>query len=147
MRCMLAIATLAAVAALLFGVAAQRAPSGQAAFDATTVADRGAVKGAISYRARAVVPRDGHWRALQIAFVRAHDAPAAPPPVPLRVLEATHQRVLWALATFELADGTTVAERFSWRRGVGWRDLGATRALCPAVPPEVRGAWRLGRCG
>jgi hypothetical protein len=145
MRCMLAIATLAAVAALAFGVTAARAPSSHVTFSATTAADRGVVKGAVSFRARAVTPQDGHWRALQIAFARAHDGPLVTP-LPRRVLEATHQRVLWALATFALGDGTIVAERFSWRRGVGWRDLGATRALCPAVPPEVRGVWRLGNC-
>ena len=143
---MLAIATLAAVAALAFGVAATRAPTAHSSFTSTTTADRGGAKGAVSYRARAVTPKNGHWRALQVAFVQAHNTPAVTPPIPLRLLEATHQRVLWALATFALADGTTVAERFSWRRGVGWRDLGATRALCPAVPPEVRGVWRLGIC-
>jgi hypothetical protein len=143
---MLAIAILAAVAALTFGVIATAAPMGRAQFSATTATDRGAVQGAVSYRALAVRPRNGHRRALQIAFARAHDGPAKDTPIPLRLVEATHQQVLWALATFALADGTTVAERFSWRRGVGWRDLGATSALCPAVPPEVRGAWRLGGC-
>jgi hypothetical protein len=147
MRCMLAIATLAAIAALAFGVTATRAPAGSVAFSPTKAADRGGVKGAISYRARAVKPRSGHWLALQLAFARAHGTTALTPSPPLRVLEATHQRVLWALATFRLGDGTVVAERFSWRKGVGWRDLGATPALCPAVPPEVRGVWQLGGCG
>jgi hypothetical protein len=132
MRCMLAIAT--------------RAPIGRAQLSATTGADRGGAKGAVSYRARAVTPSSDHWLALQVAFARAHDGSARPAPIPLRLLEATHQRVLWALATFALADGTVVAERFSWRRGVGWRDLGSTSSHCPAVPPEVRGAWRLGDC-
>ena len=125
----------------------RREPRRRLVFTSTTAADRGGVKGAISYRARAVTPQNGHWRALQLAFVRAHNTPTVTPPIPLRLLEATHQRVLWALATFGLGDGTIVAERFSWRQGVGWRDLGATRALCPAVPPEVRGVWRLGICG
>ena len=76
----------------------------------------------------------------------AHEGSELSPPVTLRVLEATHRRVLWAMATFALGDGTIVAERFSWRRGVGWRDLGPTRAGCPAVPSEVRAVWRLGTC-
>jgi hypothetical protein len=143
MRCMLAIATLAAFAALAFGVAATRAPGGHAELNAATTADRGAAMGAISYRARAVTPRNGHWRAVQIAFAKAHDGGAKTTPIPVSLLEATHGRVLWALATFALPDGTTVAERFSWRPRVGWRDLGATGALCPAVPPEVRSAWQL----
>jgi hypothetical protein len=146
MRYILVIATLAAIAALTFGTLATRAPSGHDHFAPTTTADRGGVQGEVSYRARAVTPKVGHWRALRAAFAHAHDASAATTPAPQRLLEATHQHVLWALATFALADGTTVAERFSWRPGVGWRDLGATRALCPAVPPEVRGVWRLGTC-
>ena len=140
---MLAFATLAAFAALAFGVAATQAPSGHAELNAAATADRGAVKGAISYRALAVMPQQGHWRAVQLAFAQAHSGDARTTPNPVRLLEATHGRVLWALATFALPDGTTVAERFSWRPHVGWRDLGATRPLCPAVPPEVRGAWRL----
>ena len=100
----------------------------------------------MSYRARSVTPPRAHRGALQAAFVRAHNGSALSPPVALRVLEATHRRVLWAMATFALGDGTIVAERFSWRRGVGWRDLGPTRAGCPAVPSEVRSVWRLGTC-
>jgi hypothetical protein len=143
---MLVIAALAAVAALTFGALATRATPGQASLLATTETDRGTVSGALSYRARAVTPQRSHPRALQIAFARAHAGSQASTPLPRRVLEATHQRVLWALATFALADGKVVVERFSWRKGQGWRDLGATRARCPAVPPEVRGAWRLTSC-
>lgn len=139
-------ATLAAVAALGFGALATQATRGQASLFTTTETDRGAVSGALSYRARAVTPRSSHPRALQTAFARAHDGARATTPLPRHLLEATHQRVLWALATFTLADGKVVVERFSWRPGVGWRDLGATRARCPAVPPEVRGAWRLTAC-
>jgi hypothetical protein len=144
---MLVIATLAAAAALTFGALATRATPGQANLFTTTGTDQGAVSGALSFRARAITPRSSHPRALQTAFARAHGSTRATTPLPHHVLEATHQRVLWALATFALADGTTVVERFSWRRGEGWRDLGATRARCPAVPPEVRGAWRLTACG
>jgi hypothetical protein len=146
MRCILVIATLAAVAALTFGALATRATPGQASLFATTETDRGAVSGALSYRARAVTPLRSHARALQTAFAHAHEGARASAPLPRHVLEATHQRVLWALATFVLADGKVVVERFSWRKGEGWRDLGATRARCPAVPPEVRGAWRLTAC-
>jgi hypothetical protein len=104
------------------------------------------VSGALSYRARPVTPRPGHWRALQTTFRRAHALYDTSPVAPQRLLEATHQGVLWALATFTLGDGTAIVERFSWRHGAGWRDLGATRAGCPAVPSEVRSVWRLTSC-
>jgi hypothetical protein len=146
-RCILAIATFAAVAALIFGTLATRATSGQASLlGPDPDPDRGGVSGALSYRARLVTPDRGHWRALQTTFERAHRRSDVTPRTPQRLLEATHQGVLWALATFTLDDGTVVVERFSWRRGVGWRDLGATRARCPSVPPEVRSVWRLTAC-
>jgi hypothetical protein len=142
---MLAIATLAAIAALTFGGLATRASSGHAGLLATEPdPDRGGVSGALSYRAHAVTPGRGHWRSLQMRFKRAQAGSGTL--TPQRLVEATHQGVLWALATFTLADGTVVVERFSWRSGVGWRDLGATRARCPAVPPEVRSVWRLTAC-
>jgi hypothetical protein len=147
MRSILLIATLAAVAALAFGTLATRATSGEASLvGSNPEPDRGGVSGALSYRARLVTPVRGHWRALQTTFQRAHVRSDASPLSPQRLLEATHQGVLWALATFRLGDGTVVVERFSWRSGAGWRDLGATRARCPAVPPEVRSVWRLTLC-
>jgi hypothetical protein len=146
MRFMLAIATLSAMAALAFGVLATQA-TGQAQLAATPDdGGVGGVGGALSYRATVVTPGRGHARALQLAYARAHGRTGALPPKPHELLEATHRRVLWALATFALEDGTVVAERFSWRRGEGWRALGPTRAACPAVPPEVRSAWRRTAC-
>jgi hypothetical protein len=147
MRSTLLIAMLAAVAALAFGALATRTTPGHASLlGSDPTPDRGGVSGALSYRARLVTPRRGHWRALQSTFERAHTHAGVSPPAPRRLLEATHQGVLWALARFTLGDGTVVVERFSWRSGAGWRDLGATRARCPAVPPEVRGVWRLTAC-
>jgi hypothetical protein len=134
MRYMLAAATLAALAALTLGAVAFRAPGGEGSFG---------VDGAISYRAYPVTPAPGHRRALQSVFNRTH-APAAPLPRHLR--EATHTGVLWALATFTLADGSVVVERFSRRSGAGWQARGATSARCPAVPSEVRSAWHLTAC-
>jgi hypothetical protein len=144
---MLALATLAAVAALTFGALATRATSGQASLLAPHPdPDRGGVSGALSHRAYAITPDRGHLLALHTTFERAHGGSNARPLVLRRLLEATHGRVLWALATFTLGDGTVVVERFSWRRGEGWRDLGATSARCPAVPPEVRSVWRRTAC-
>jgi hypothetical protein len=139
---MLALAVLSAVAAISLGTLGARATPGQplAVGDGDS---RGGVGGVLSYRAREVTPAQGHWRVLQVAFARRH---AGLRPKPLRLREATHRRVLWALATFALGDGTVVAERFTWSRGKGWRDLGPTRAACPAVPPEVRSVWRLTAC-
>lgn len=142
MRSMLAVAALSAVAAISLGALAGSAAPGEPS-PIGDVDSRGAVGGALSYRARAVTPAPGHWRALPVAFTRSHAGSQAKPQ---RLLEATHRRVLWALAMFALGDGTVVAERFSWRKGYGWRDLGATRAACPAVPPEVRSVWRLTAC-
>jgi hypothetical protein len=136
-------ATLAAAAALIFGVLATRATTGKASLFAASD-DRGGVSGALSYRATVVTPPRAHWRAVETAFAKAHRGSPATAPKGLR--EATHQGVLWALARFALADGTVVSERFSWRGRDGWRDLGATRARCPAVPPEVRSVWHLTFC-
>lgn len=140
---MLVTATLAAVAALAFGVLATRATTGQASFSSPTD-DRGGVSGALSYRAHVVRPPKAHWSALQKAFAHAHPAALAGRPKALR--EATHVGVLWALARFARPSGAIVIERFRWNGHDGWRDLGATRAHCPAVPPEVRAAWRLTSC-
>jgi hypothetical protein len=142
MRSMLAIAALSAVAAISLGALAGTATPGEPS-PIGNVDSRGGVDGALSYRARTVTPAPGHSRALRVAFARSHAGSQAKLQ---RLLEATHRRVLWALATFTLRDGTVVAERFSWRGGQGWRDLGATRAACPAVPPEVRSVWRLTAC-
>lgn len=136
-------ATLAAVAALAFGVLATRATSGRASFS-SRADDRGGVSGALSYRAHVVRPPEAHWHALQMAFAQAHPEALAGRPKALR--EATHVGVLWAIAHFTRASGTVVVERFSWSGHAGWRDLGATRARCPAVPPEVRSVWRLTSC-
>ena len=136
---MLAIAALSAVAAISLGALAGTAAPGEPG-PIGDAESRGGVGGALSYRALAVTPAPGHRRALGVAFARTHAGANAKP---LRLLEATHRRVLWALAIFVLGDGSVVAERFSWRAGQGWRDLGATRAACPAVPAEVRSAWRL----
>ena len=140
-RFLLAIATLAAVAAFGFGGLAASARSG-AAGPSADGDDRSGVGGALSFRARVVAPHRSHPLALQKAYARSH---GRLPPPPRRVLEATHRQVLWALATFAL-DGKVVAERFSWRSGQGWRALGPTKAGCPAVPAEVRSAWRLTAC-
>jgi hypothetical protein len=142
MRLLFTIATLSAVAAISLGALAARATPGHAG-PLDDGDSRGGVGGALSYRAQAVTPARGHWRALQVAFARSH---AGVQPKPLRLREATHRSALWALATFRLEDGTVVAERFTWTRGQGWHDLGATRAACPAVPSEVRGVWRLTAC-
>jgi hypothetical protein len=143
MRWMLAVATLAAVAALLFGVLATRATDGQASLFAPSD-DRGGVSGALSYRAHVVIPPRAHRLAVERAFRLAHRYSPAAAPQGLR--EATHQGVLWALARFARPGGRVVVERFSWSPRGGWRDLGATRARCPAVPPEVRSVWRLVSC-
>jgi hypothetical protein len=140
---MLAIAALAAVAALTFGVLATRAATGQASLFAPS-ADRGGVSGALSYRAHVVQPPRPHWRAVQKAFAMAHRGSPAGPPKGLR--EATHRGVLWALARFARPGGGVVVERFRWSGRDGWRDLGATLQHCPAVPPEVRSVWRLTIC-
>lgn len=142
---MLVIASLSAVAALTFGALATRTTSGQAS-PFSDGGDRGGVGGALSYRAHVVTPAAGHWRALEKSFKRAHPGTDTSQLMPQRLIEATHLRVLWALATFTLDAGTVVVERFSWRQGEGWRDLGMTRAGCPGVPPEVRSVWRLTRC-
>ena len=136
-------ATLAAVAALTCGVLATRATTGQASLFAPS-ADRGGVSGAISYRAHVVDPPRTHRRAVEKAFALAHRGSPAGPPTGLR--EATHRGVLWALASFAQPGGGVVVERFSWSGRDGWRDLGATRQHCPAVPPEVRSVWRLTAC-
>ena len=133
----------AAAAALMFGVLATRATTGQASLFAPND-DRGGVSGALSYRANAVIPPRAHLRVLETAFAHAHRDSRAGPPKALR--EATHQGVLWALARFTLPGGRIVSERFSWSGRDGWRDLGATRAGCPSVPPEVRSAWDLTQC-
>jgi hypothetical protein len=140
---MLVPATLAAVAALAFGLLATGVTSGQAGLSSAGD-DRGGVSGALSYRANVVVPPKAHWRAVQMAFERAH--PGAPPAHPKALREATHVGVLWALVQFARPSGSVVVERFSWSGRTGWRDLGATRAHCPAVPPEVRSVWRLTSC-
>jgi hypothetical protein len=145
MRYMIVIAVLAAIAALTFGALATRISTGDASA-VTTAEDRGAAGGVLSYRARVVIPAPGHARALRAIFARTHTGADGGSAAPLRLLEARHVQVLWALATFQLADGSVVAERFSRRRGQGWRDLGATRPRCPAVPPEVRGVWHLLAC-
>lgn len=132
---------LAAVAALTFGGLAVRVAPGHAS-PLGDGDDRSGVGGALSYRAQVVTPGRGHARALQIAYARSHGG--APPP--RRVREATHRGVLWALATFVLADGTVVAERFSRNSSGAWRDHGPTPRGCPAVPREVRSAWRLTAC-
>jgi hypothetical protein len=142
MRWMLAMATVAAVASLAFGVLATRATTGQAGPSAP--ADRGGVSGVLSYRAHVVDPPHTHWLAVQNAFALAHPGSPASPAKGLR--EATHRGVLWALAHFARPGGGIVAERFSWNGRDGWRDLGATRRHCPAVPPEVRSAWGLTLC-
>ena len=95
-------------------------------------------------RGDVVAPPRAHWLAVQMTFTHAHNGSPAGPPRGLR--EATHLGVLWALARFALPSGAVVVERFSWSDREGWRDLGATRARCPAVPPEVRSVWRLTRC-
>jgi hypothetical protein len=140
---MLVPATLAAVAALAFALLATGASSRQASFS-DVGGDRGGVNGALSYRANVVVPPKAHWRAVRIAFARAH--PGSPPAHPKALREATHVGVLWALARFARPSGSVVVERFSWSGRTGWRDLGPTRARCPAVPPEVRSVWRLTAC-
>src|SRR4051812_35547280 len=109
MRYVLAIAMLAAVAALTFGGLAVRATPGQAS-QLADGDDRSGVGGALSYRAQVVTPGPGHARALRIAYGSRHGGAV---PAPRRVLEATHRGVVWALATFALADGTVVTERFS----------------------------------
>jgi hypothetical protein len=143
MRFILAMATLAAVAALMFGVLATRATPGQAHLFAPSD-DRGGVSGVLSYRAHAVTPPRAHVLSVERAFSRRHRN--LPVQTPRSLREATHVGVLWALAQFDLPDGRIVSERFSWSGRDGWRDLGATRAHCPSVPPEVRSVWRLTRC-
>ena len=135
--------TLAAVAALMFGVVATRASTGEPSPFAPDDG-RSGVSGALSYRAHVVIPPRAHWLAVERAFARAHRGAPAVPPAALR--EATHLGVLWALARFALPGGKVVSERFRWSGRDGWRDLGATRAHCPSVPPEVRSAWRLTLC-
>jgi len=141
MKWMVIVATLAAGAALTFGALAMRTAPGGASF--AVAADHSGVSGALSYRARDVTPPPGARAAIGRAFAQAHRAAAG---APLMLHEATHRNVLWALATFARADGTVVTERFTRRAGESWRDLGATAAACPAVPPEVRNAWRLPVC-
>jgi hypothetical protein len=139
----LIVAALAAVAALpLISTAALVEPAPAAA---PPPDDEGHVDGggALSYRAQTVAPTAGHVRALRAAFAHRHGIDVAIAPQPRRLREATHRGVLWALATFARGDGTTATERFSRRPHAAWRDLGATSAACPAVPPEVRSAWRL----
>ena len=143
MRWMLFTATLASVAALAFSVLATRGAPGQASLS-SRADDRGGVSGVLSYRAHVVSPPKAHWRAVQKAFAHAHPDARAGRPQALR--EATHVGVLWALAKFAHPGGPVVVERFSWSGHAGWRDLGATRPHCPAVPPEVRSAWRLTSC-
>src|SRR3981081_3349473 len=120
MRWLLAIATAAAIAAFALGMVAPGAPPRAVAI----ADDRGAVGGVLFWRAEAIRPARGHPGALRAAFGRAHDVPTASRPLPGRLLEATAGGVLWALATFALPNGTAVVERFSWRHGAGWRDLG-----------------------
>jgi hypothetical protein len=141
MKWMLIAATLAACAALTFGALAVRTAPGEAGLVAAD--DHSGVGGALSYRARAVTPAPGVRLAIGQAFAQAHHAS---PAAPRRLREATHRNLLWALATFALADGTVVSERFTRRAGESWHDLGATSTACPAVPPEVRNAWRLPVC-
>jgi hypothetical protein len=136
-------ATLAAGAALMFGALATQATTGQASLFAPST-DRGGGSGALSYSAHVVIPPRPHLRAVQTAFAAAHRGLRAGPPEGLR--EATHRGVLWALARFARPGMSAVVERFSWSERDGWRDLGATRARCPAVPPEVRSVWRLTFC-
>jgi hypothetical protein len=143
MRCILGLATLAAAAALVFGALATRATTGQASLLAPG-AGRAGVSGVLSYRAHVVKPPRAHRRAIEAAFARRHPGARALPAKGLR--EATHLGVVWALARFALPGGTVVSERFSWRARDGWRDLGATAARCPSVPPEVRSVWRLTFC-
>lgn len=142
MRCILAMATTATAAALLLGMLATRGAPGRAS--PLDPHDRGGVDGALSYRAHVVTPPGAHRLAVEQTFARAHPGAAAVAPMGLR--EATHPLVLWALARFASPGGGIVTERFRWSERAGWRDLGATRARCPSVPPEVRSVWRLTRC-
>jgi hypothetical protein len=146
MRGILILAALAVVAALAFG--ATMATSAERAAADVVPPDQGHLDGgsALSYRAEAVAPAPGHAHALRAAFARRHRIEVANAPAPRQLREARHRGVLWALATFVRADGSVATERFSRRRHTGWRDLGATRAACPAVPPEVRSAWHLPSC-
>lgn len=135
MRPLLLAALLAAVAALALATqVAEAAPLDEGHTDAS---------GAVSYRAEAVAPAPGHAAAIRAAFARRHRIGVASAPQPGRLREARQHGALWALATFARGEGAVVTERFAWHRATGWRDLGATRAACPAVPPEVRSAWRL----
>jgi hypothetical protein len=146
MRGVLIVAAFAALVAMPFGTTTATHPEPAAAD--VIPPGQGHVDGgsALSYRAAAVAPTAGHIRALRAAFARRHRIDVANAPRPRRPREASHRGVLWALATFALADGTVVTERFSRRPHGVWRDLGATRAACPAVPPEVRSAWHLPSC-
>jgi hypothetical protein len=144
MRLLPVTATVLAVALLAFGALATRAAAAPAS--PPKDGDQGGASSALSYRARVVAPSSAQRRALRVSFARTHRAAVAGTPMPRTLLAAMHRRVLWALATFALDDGTIVVERFRRRPGEGWRDLGATRARCPGVPPEVRGVWRLTAC-
>ena len=137
-------ATLAAVAALTFGVLATRATTGQASLFAPSD-DRGGVSGALSYRAHVVTSAAAHWRAVEKAFAQAHRG-CAGAAAPKGAARGDASRRALGAGEFALPGGAVVAERFSWSGRDGWRDLGATRAHCPAVPPEVRSAWRLTSC-
>jgi hypothetical protein len=140
---MLVLATFAAAAALVFGLLATRATTGQASLVAPGEGHAG-VRGVLSYRAHVVSPPRAHRQAVEAAFAGRHPGAQTVPAKGLR--EAIHLGVLWALARFALPGGTVVSERFSWRARDGWLDLGATPAHCPSVPPEVRSVWRLTAC-
>src|SRR5262245_47248513 len=132
MRLALALSALAVVATLALGALVS---SGDpvTVMSAAGDGDRAGVEGALSRSAHEVAPERGDARELQEAYRRAHRSASVRALVPRRVLQASHDGVLWALATFTLSDGRVVVERFAWRGRAGWRDLGATRARCPAV--------------
>jgi hypothetical protein len=147
MRSKLSAAARAAVVALLS--AAFLAPVAPAGAHALGPLDEGHAgdSGALSYEADAIAPAAGHAHALQAAFARRRGIGSARAPRPQRLREARQHGALWAIATFASPAEAAVTERFVWHRATGWRDLGPTLAACPAVPPEVRSAWRLpSRC-
>ena len=143
MRWILAMATLAAVAALDIRRPGDARHDGAGQPVRTQRRPRRRERGALVPRARRdpaaralAGGRDGHSRE-RIAI-----SPASPPRTCARRRTTAccgHWRGSRSRA------GGSSSERFSWSGRDGWRDLGATRAHCPAVPPEVRSAWRLTR--
>src|SRR5436305_13855255 len=106
MRCILAVATTATFASLLFGMLASRpTPARASPFDPH---DRGGVDGALSYRAHVMTPPGAHRLAVEQTFARAHPGAAAVAPMGLR--ETTHRGVLWALARFASPGGEILTE-------------------------------------